>query len=88
MNKLRNINFDNLFYSKVKLIDASTRDEDAIRKIFNGFMKLIYPHGNITNEEIGYIMDFAIYYRNLVIKQIYNIYGTEKYNRKVSYEIM
>lgn len=88
MNRLRNINFDGLFYSNVKLINASTRDENSIKKIFNGLMKLIYPHGEITREEFEYIMDLATSYRNLVIKQIYNIYRTEKYNREVSYKLV
>lgn len=87
MNGLREINFDNLFYSKVKLKNASTRDEDAVRNIFNGFIKLIYPHNVITKKEMKEIIDFAIYYRNLVLKQIYNVYRNPKYDRVISYEI-
>lgn len=87
MNGLRSINFDNVFYSRVKLKDASTRDEDAIRKIFNGFMKLIYPNGIVEEEEMIEILNFAISYRNIVLKQIYNAYKNKKYDRIISYEI-
>lgn len=87
MNGFRNINFDSMFYSKVKLKNASTRDEDAIRKMFNGFMKLIYPHGEITEEEMKDILDLVISYRNIVLRQIYNIYKDKKYDKIVSYEI-
>ena len=88
MNELRNVSFDNLFYSRINLIDASTRDEDAIRRIFSGYMKLLFPHGIVSDDEIRMIMDMAMEYRNIVIRQIYNIYGNEKYNKTLSYEIV
>lgn len=87
MNGLRSINFDSIFYSIVKLENASTRDEDAIRKIFNGFMKLLYPNGKLSKEELKDIIDFAVSYRNTVLKQIYNIYHNKKYDRVISYKI-
>lgn len=86
MNRFRSISFDNLFYSKIRLIGASTRDEDAIRRLFNGYIKLLFPHGIITVDETIEIMDMAISYRNAVLKQIYSIYGNKQYNREVTYE--
>lgn len=86
MNRFRSISFDNLFYSKIRLIGASTRDEDAIRRLFNGYIKLLFPHGIITADETIEIMDMAISYRNAVLKQIYSIYGNKQYNREVTYE--
>ena len=71
----------------MKLENASTRDEDAIRKIFNGFMKLLYPNAKPSKAELKDIVDFAVSYRNTVLKQIYNIYHNKKYDRVISYKI-
>ena len=87
MNGFRSIKFDSMFYSKVRLRNASTRDEDAIRKIFNGFMKLVYPDGIIEEEEMREILDFAVSYRNIVLQQIYNVYKSKKYDKTIFYEI-
>lgn len=86
LSGLRNISFDNLFHSRIRLIGASTRDEDAVKRIFGGFMKLLFPHGRINDSELRLLMNMAIEYRNIVLKQIYNIYGDEEYNKQLDYE--
>ncbi len=88
MNRLRELNFDNIFYSNIKLNNATTRDEESIRKIFSGMMKLIFPNEIVSRNELKMIMDYSTNLRNSVIRQIYNIYDNEKYNREVTYEIV
>lgn len=56
--------------------DISTRDRDAIHKTFSGLMKILYPHGEATAEEIEEILRFAIEGRKRVKDQILRIDST------------
>jgi ATP-dependent Lon protease len=56
--------------------DISTRDRDAIHKTFSGLMKILYPGGEATMEEIEEILRFAIEGRKRVKDQILRIDST------------
>lgn len=56
--------------------DISTRDRDGIHKTFSGLMKILYPHGEATKEEIEEILRFAIEGRKRVKDQILRIDST------------
>ena len=56
--------------------DISTRDRDGIHKTFSGLMKILYPHGEATQEEIEEILRFAIEGRKRVKDQILRIDST------------
>lgn len=56
--------------------DISTRDRDGIHKTFSGLMKIIYPHGEATSQEIEEILRFAIEGRKRVKDQILRIDST------------
>lgn len=54
----------------------STRDKDAIRKTFSGLMKLIYPSGNATPEQMESLLRCAIEGRKRVKDQLCRIDST------------
>ena len=54
----------------------SERDHLAIRKTFSGMMKLIYPDGNMTEEEAKELIGFAAEGRKRVKDQLYIIDST------------
>jgi len=56
--------------------DISTRDRDGIHKTFSGLMKILYPAGEATREEIEEILRFAIEGRKRVKDQIVRIDST------------
>ncbi|UAK39178.1 BREX system Lon protease-like protein BrxL [Gordonia bronchialis] len=56
--------------------DISTRDRDGIHKTFSGLMKILYPHGEVSQEEIEEILQFAIEGRKRVKDQILRIDST------------
>ena len=56
----------------------SERDHLAIRKTFSGMMKLIYPDGNITDQEAYELINFAAEGRKRVKDQLYKIDETFK----------
>ena len=47
----------------------STRDTDGIHKTFSGLMKILYPHGEASAEEIEEILKFAVEGRKRVKDQ-------------------
>jgi ATP-dependent Lon protease len=53
--------------------DISTRDRTGIQKTFSGLMKLIYPHGEATPDEIEELLRFAIEGRKRVKDQLMRI---------------
>lgn len=54
----------------------STRDRDAVKKTFSGLMKLIYPSGNATPEEMEPLLRCAIEGRKRVKDQLCRIDST------------
>ncbi len=53
--------------------DISTRDRDGIHKTFSGLMKILYPHGHATRDELEEVLRFAIEGRKRVKDQIIRI---------------
>ncbi|MGV0109943.1 BREX system Lon protease-like protein BrxL [Arthrobacter sp. CP30] len=53
--------------------DISTRDRDGIHKTFSGLMKILYPHGAASAEEVEEILRLAIEGRKRVKDQILRI---------------
>ena len=53
--------------------DISTRDQDGINKSFSGLMKILYPSGEATKEEMEEILRFAIEGRKRVKDQLMRI---------------
>ena len=56
--------------------DISTRDRDGIHKTFSGLMKILYPQGEASREEVEEILRFAIEGRKRVKDQIMRIDST------------
>ena len=56
--------------------DISTRDRDSIHKTFSGLMKILFPHGEATKDEIAEILRFAVEGRKRVKDQILRIDST------------
>ena len=53
--------------------DISTRDRDAINKTFSGLMKILFPHGGASAEEIEEILTFSMEGRKRVKDQLFRI---------------
>lgn len=71
---MRKSDFSSLLDGKVTLDGSlTTRDKTAIRKSFSGLVKIIYPHQELTDEEIFELLDFCIEGRKRVKDQLYII---------------
>lgn len=56
--------------------DISTRDRDGINKTFSGLIKILFPRGDATPEEIEEILRFAVEGRKRVKDQLMRIDST------------
>ncbi|MCI1642213.1 MAG: BREX system Lon protease-like protein BrxL [Actinomyces sp.] len=77
LRSMRNSDFSDKYQAHFTLgADISTRDRDGIHKTFSGLMKIIYPTGEATPEEIEELLRFAIEGRKRVKDQILRIDAT------------
>jgi len=61
------------------------RDTIAVRKTVSGMIKLIYPHGEFTKENMEEILQYALEGRRRVKEQLKKIGGMEFYDVMFSY---
>jgi len=74
LRSMRNTDYSDRYQQHFTLgSDISTRDRDGIHKTFSGLMKLIYPGGEATQEEIEELLRFAVEGRKRVKDQIFRI---------------
>lgn len=65
--------------------NLNQRDTIAVRRLVDGFVKLIYPDGNFTKDDIAEILDVALELRRRVKEQLKKIGGMEFYDVNFSY---
>ncbi len=77
LRSLRNHDYSDRYKEHFTLSsDISTRDRDGINKTFSGLMKILFPHGGATKEEIEELLRFAIEGRKRVKDQLMRIDST------------
>jgi len=77
LRSLRNHDYSDKYQEYFQLHgDISTRDRDGIHKTFSGLMKILYPHGEASKEEVEEILRFAIEGRKRVKDQLMKIDST------------
>ena len=65
--------------------NLNQRDVIAVRKTVSGLVKLIYPHGEFTKDDIEEILRYALVGRRRVKEQLKKIGGMEFYDVHFSY---
>ena len=77
LRSLRNHDYSDRYKEHFSLSsDISTRDRDGINKTFSGLMKILFPHGGATREEVEELLRFAIEGRKRVKDQLMRIDST------------
>jgi ATP-dependent Lon protease len=80
LRTLRNYDFTQLYTPHYQLMsDISTRDRDGVNKTFSGLMKILFPHGEASPEDMERILRFSMEGRKRVKDQLLRIDPT--YNR-------
>lgn len=65
--------------------NLNQRDTIAVRKIVGGYVKLLYPDGHFTKEQLEEILIFALEMRRRVKEQLKKLGGMEFYDVNFSY---
>ncbi len=63
----------------------NARDVKAVRKTISGMIKLIYPHGEVTREEMAELMELALEGRRRVKEQLKKMGSFEYHQTSFSY---
>lgn len=84
--EMRKRNFGDAIQKHFKLgKDLNQRDVIAVRKTVSGLMKLIYPHGEFTKDDVRECLIFALEVRRRVKEQLKKIGGIEFYDVHFSF---
>src|SRR5437773_1619307 len=65
----------------------NARDRKAVRKTVSGLMKILFPHGEVTQEELGEILELALEGRRRVKEQLKKMGSFEYYQTSFSYQV-
>lgn len=77
LKHLRNEDYSNRYQEYFELsADISTRDRDGIHKTFSGLMKILYPSGVASRDEIEELLKFSMEGRKRVKDQLMRIDNT------------
>ena len=86
LRELRKENFGDSIDKYFKLgRNLNQRDTIAVRKMVDGYVKLLYPDGNYTKEDIEEILKTALEMRRRVKEQLKKLGGMEFYDVNFSY---
>jgi ATP-dependent Lon protease len=74
LRSLRNHDYSDQYSEHFSLSpDISTRDRDGIQKTFSGLMKILFPHGGASKEDVDMVLRFAVEGRKRVKDQLMRI---------------
>lgn len=65
----------------------NARDRKAVRKTVSGLMKILFPHGEVTQDELAEILEFALEGRRRVKEQLKKMGSFEYYHTSFSYTL-
>jgi ATP-dependent Lon protease len=86
LREMRKHNFTEIIDRHFSLgAHLNARDRKAVRKTVSGLMKILFPHGEITQDELAEILEFAIEGRRRVKEQLKKMGSFEYYHTSFSY---
>ena len=86
MREMRKENFGDALDKYFRLgNNLNQRDTIAVRKMISAFVKLLYPNGEYTKEDIAEIIEVSLEMRRRVKEQLKRIGGMEFYDVNFSY---
>lgn len=86
MREMRKESYGDAFDKYFRLgNNLNQRDTIAVRKMVSGFVKLVYPDGEYTKEDIQEILTVSLEFRRRVKEQLKKIGGMEFYDVNFSY---
>jgi ATP-dependent Lon protease len=88
LREMRKHNFTEIIDRHFSLgAHLNARDRKAVRKTVSGLVKILYPHGEVTQEELGEILELALEGRRRVKEQLKKMGSFEYYHTSFSYTL-
>jgi ATP-dependent Lon protease len=88
LRELRKHNFTEIIDRDFALgAHLNARDRKAVRKTVSGLVKILYPHGELTSDELGELLELAIEGRRRVKEQLKKMGSFEYYHTSFSYTV-
>ena len=88
LREMRKHNFTEIIDRHFSLgAHLNARDRKAVRKTVSGLMKILFPHGEVTQEELAEILEFALEGRRRVKEQLKKMGSFEYYHTSFSYTL-
>jgi ATP-dependent Lon protease len=88
LREMRKHNFTEIIDRNFSLgAHLNARDRKAVRKTVSGLMKILYPHGEITQDELAEILELALEGRRRVKEQLKKMGSFEYYHTSFSYTL-
>jgi ATP-dependent Lon protease len=89
LRELRKHNFTEALDRYVSLgSHLNARDRKAVRKTVSGLMKVVYPHGEVSADEMTEMVEFALEGRRRVKEQLKKMGSFEYYHTSFSYTLL
>jgi ATP-dependent Lon protease len=86
LRELRKHNFSDAIYKHFRLgKDLNQRDTIAVKRTVSGLIKLLFPDGKYTKEDVKKCLEYALVGRRRVKEQLKKIGGMEFYDVHFSY---
>ena len=88
LRKIRKHNFTEIIDRHFSLgAHLNARDRKGVRKTFSGLIKILFPDGEVTQDELTEILEFAIEGRRRVKEQLKKMGSIEYYHTSFSYSL-
>ena len=88
LREMRKHNFTEIIDRHFSLgAHLNARDRKAVRKTVSGLMKILFPHGEVTQEELAEILELALEGRRRVKEQLKKMGSFEYYQTSFSYTL-
>lgn len=88
LREMRKHNFTEIIDRHFSLgAHLNARDRKAVRKTVSGLMKILFPHGEVTRDELAELLEFAIEGRRRVKEQLKKMGSFEYYHTSFSYTL-
>jgi ATP-dependent Lon protease len=86
LREMRKHNFTEIIERHFSLgAHLNARDRKAVRKTVSGLMKIVHPHGEVSQEDLAEILEFALEGRRRVKEQLKKMGSFEYYQTSFSY---
>ena len=88
LRELRRHNFTEVIDRHFSLgAHLNARDRKAVRKTVSGLMKILFPHGEVTRDELAEMLEIALEGRRRVKEQLKKMGAFEYYHTSFSYTL-